>query len=139
MTVTQSTMMLRVASIVTLVVGLVAAFGAADATDGLWLWLFDLLDWPLDDNPAAFTNESFALNAVLGGLMVGWGTLMYLVVTRQFAAGNFELALPMMISVIAWFIVDSTGSLVAGLPGNVVLNTGFVAIFLPPLIVLHRA
>ncbi|MCP3938225.1 MAG: hypothetical protein GY708_22990 [Actinomycetia bacterium] len=139
MTVAQSTTWLRLASLLALAVGLVAAFASADATDGLWLWLFDLLEWPIDDNPGAFTDPSFALNAVLGGVMVGWATLMYFVTTRQFEKGNAELAAPMMVSILVWFVVDSTGSVVAGLPGNVILNTGFLAVFLPPLISLRRS
>jgi hypothetical protein len=39
--------------------------------------LLDLLDWPLDGSSSTFANESFILNAVLGGVMIGWGVLMY--------------------------------------------------------------
>lgn len=124
---------LRFATIATVFIGLVAAFASADATDGAWLWLFDLLDWPVDNNPASFEEESFALNAVLGGVMVGWGSLMYLIVQSQFAHGNNQLAKPMIISILAWCIVDSAGSLAAGLPGNIILNLSFLAIFIPPL------
>ena len=129
---------LRVASGLTIAIGLVAALASADATDGLWLWLFDLLEWPVDDNPAGFSDEAFALNAVAGGVMVGWATLMYLIVTRRFARGDYELVQPMIISVLAWFVVDSIGSVAADLVGNVVLNAGFLLIFLPPLVTLGR-
>ena len=63
---------------------------------------------------------------------------MFLIVTKQFAHHNYELALPMVFSVVIWFVVDSAASVVAGLYGNVVLNLSFVGIFLPPLLHLHR-
>lgn len=88
---------LRVVCGLTIAVGFVAALASADATNGLWLSLFDLLDWPVDDNPAGFSDEAFALNAVAGGVMVGWATLMYLIVTRRFAQGDYELVQPSMI------------------------------------------
>ena len=139
MTTHQYIVWLKIACVTTLVIGLVAAFAASEATDDLWLWLFDLLDYPVDDNPSGFTAESFALNAVTGGVLVGWATLMYLIAAREFATGKFRLAGPMIASIVAWFIVDSIGSLVAGLPGNVILNVLFLGIFLPPLLMLRRS
>lgn len=128
---------LKIVSGLTIAVGVVAAFGAADATDTVWVGLFDLLDWPVDGEPASFDERGYQLNAVLGGVMVGWGTLMFLIVTKQFARGDHRLARPMVWSVLAWFVVDSTGSLVAGLPGNLVLNLVFAVLFVPPLRRLH--
>ncbi len=130
---------LKVASGLAFVVGLVAAAASSPATAGLWLWLFDLLAWPVDGNPAGFDDAGLALNAVLGGVMAGWAALMYLVVAHMHDTGSHELGRPLLVSVVVWFVVDSTGSLVAGLPGNVVLNTGFLAMFVPPLVLLLRA
>ena len=45
---------------------------------------------------------------------------------------------PMTAGVITWFLVDSTASLAAGLPGNVVLNVSFLAFFAVPLVKLRR-
>lgn len=119
-------------------VGLMAAAGSSSATAGPWLWLFDLLAWPLDGSPAGFDPVTHAVNAVLGGVMVGWASLMYAVVARMSAAGDYTLSLPMLASVLVWFAIDSSGSVAAGLPGNVVLNTGFLLVFVPPLVVLWR-
>lgn len=69
--------------------------------------------------------------------MVGWAVLMLAIVTHQFGHGDYRLAIPMAWSVGAWFVVDSTGSIVAGLPGNVVLNVTFVALYVPPLLTLR--
>jgi len=128
----------KTACALTFVVGLVAAGGSTAAASEPWRLLFDILKWPLDGDPAGFQGDTPALNAVLGGVMVGWATLMYFVLAGPIARGDVELVRPLMISVGVWFVVDCTGSLLAGLPGNVVLNVGFLALFLPPLLALSR-
>ncbi len=70
--------------------------------------------------------------------MVGWGSLMYFLAAGPFRRGDTTLATPMLMAVLGWFVVDSTGSLLADIPGNVVLNVGFLCLFLPPLFALRR-
>lgn len=129
---------LRCAAIMTITVGLIAAAASRQGGAAPWLLLFDVLSWPLDGEPAHFTGETPAVNAVAGGVMVGWGTLMYLIAKGPLQQGDTTLASPMLIAVIAWFVVDSTGSVAAGLPGNVILNIGFLVLFLPPLTKLRH-
>ncbi|MBE9101287.1 hypothetical protein [Vacuolonema iberomarrocanum] len=45
----------------------------------------DLVQWPLDGDPATFSNETLLLNAMLGGVMVGWAALMYFVAAGPIA------------------------------------------------------
>lgn len=138
MTAQTSMIWLRVACVITVVTGLICAMASHQATAGVWLWLFDLLKWPLDGNPAFFADDTRAVNAVLGGTMVGWGVLMYLLVTPQRLQALSELPRLLLIGIAAWFVVDCIGSLLAGLPGNLVLNVGFLGLFVPPLLVLQR-
>lgn len=130
---------LRAACGLTVVVGAVSAAASHPATDGPWLLLFDLLRWPVDGDPAGFGRDARALSAVLGGVMVGWGALMLTLTLGPLAAEPRVLARTLVVGVVGWYVVDSTGSLVAGIPGNVVLNTVFLGLFAPPLVVLLRA
>lgn len=129
---------LQAACVLTAGIGLVAALGSHPLTQEPWRLLFDLLAWPLDGHPAAFGPETAAVNAVSGGVMVGWAVLMYAVVSGPIAQGDRRMVDAMLACVVAWFLVDSAGSLAAGLPGNVVLNVGSVLAFLPPLVLLRR-
>jgi hypothetical protein len=138
MSVQTSIIWLRVACGITIITGLICAMASYPATAGVWLWLFDLLKWPLDGNPAAFSDDTRAVNAVLGGTMVGWGVLMYLLVTPQRIHALPEVPRLLLIGLVAWFVVDCIGSILAGLPGNIVLNFGFLGLFVPPLLVLQR-
>jgi hypothetical protein len=108
------------------------------ATAGAWLFLFDVLSWPLNGNPAFFAADTRAVNAVLGGTMVGWGVLMFLLATPEQMTHNPALPRMMLVALGAWFVVDSVGSFMAELPGNVVLNVAFLALFVPPLVAIQR-
>lgn len=85
-----SAIWLQVACAIAVVTGLVSAAASFPATGGLWLFLFDLLKWPIDGNPSQFDLATRAVNAVLGGVMVGWGTLMFLLV-RNFLKKDYAL------------------------------------------------
>ena len=129
---------LRAAALITVATGLVAAAASSPSGERPWRLLLDLLAWPIDGEPERFDPVTSAVNAVTGGVMVGWGTLMYLIARGPFASGDTTLATPMLVSVLAWFVVDSTGSVAAGLPGNVALNVGFLLLLAPPLHLMRR-
>ncbi len=128
---------LQIACIITIGTGVICALASHPATEAAWLYLFDLLKWPLDGNPGAFDSNTRAVNAVLGGTMVGWGLLMLLLSKKQLLTTVPGLPRFMLIALFAWFIVDCTGSLLADIPGNVLLNIGFLGLFVPPLWVLR--
>ncbi len=127
----------QVACVITMVTGVICALASHPATEGVWLHMFDALKWPLDGDPAMFSADTRAVNAVLGGTMVGWGLLMYLLAPHI----TTMVGLPriLLMALVAWFVVDSTGSLLANMPGNVLLNSIFLGLFVPPLLVLQRA
>ncbi len=129
---------LKVACLVTIGFGVVAAAASTETLQGPWLFLFDLLHWPLDHNPAGFSGDTHFMNGVAGGLMAGWGLLMYYIVAGPFARGDYELTMPIIVSMALWFLLDSSGSISSGVPTNLVLNVGFVGLFLPPLLALRR-
>ncbi|MCB1315251.1 MAG: hypothetical protein KDK27_04810 [Leptospiraceae bacterium] len=125
---------LQSACVITILVGLMAAAASHPLGEAPWLLLFDLLAWPLDGHPAAFPFTARAINAVLGGVMVGWACMMLLLVSGPLQKGDASIRRMMLIGLIAWFVVDSAGSFAAGIPGNVVLNVIFLLLFLPPLL-----
>lgn len=126
----------QLACVITMVTGVICALASHPATEDVWLYLFDMLKWPLDGDPATFSADTRAVNAVLGGTMVGWGLLMYLLAHHI----TMIVGLPriLLMALVAWFVVDSTGSIMADLPGNLLLNSIFLGLFVPPLLVLQR-
>ena len=60
--------------------------------------------------------------------------MMFLLV-RNLLNNNFILLRKLiLIGIMSWFVIDSAGSFLAELPGNVVLNVSFLCLFLPPLL-----
>jgi hypothetical protein len=75
-------------------------------------------------------------HAVIGGVMVGWGFAL-LLVTRELLAKGSRLGWNLIaISLGAWFIPDTTYSLLSGYWQNAALNIVFLALFALPLWVI---
>jgi len=129
---------LKVACVLAISFGVLSVLASFEGGSALWLFLFDILTWPLDGLPTGFEPISYALNAVLGGVMCGWGILLFLLANGPIAEGDHRMANYMFISLDVWFVVDSIGSVVAGIHANVVLNLIFFVIFAIPLLALRK-
>lgn len=130
--------LLKTACVGTIATGLVSAAASHPAGEGLWSLLFDALRWPIDGGQGVFSSEARVLNAVCGGMLAGWGTLMYWLAGGPIARGDQGARRAFATSVLIWFTLDSAGSLAAGWPGNVALNCVFLLALLGPLAALPR-
>ena len=72
-------------------------------------------------------------HAVIGGVMVGWGTAMFYVTRSLFANGHPEGWYIIALSVSAWYVPDTAYSIISGFWQNAVLNTAFLVLFAIPL------
>jgi hypothetical protein len=114
-----------------LAVGLVGAFGlflmlAPEAGLALFGWVaFGRLP-PIEELPSVAHPYLMFMHGVLGAVMFGWAVLMGLTLGRHPVGG----ARLILLSVGAWFLVDTAWSLACGFPGNALLNLGFLLIFL---------
>lgn len=131
--------LLKAACVATIVTGLVSAAASHPAGEGLWVLVFDVLQWPVDGQQGTFSSEARVLNAVCGGVLAGWGALMYWLAAGPIAAGDQSARRAFLVSVLIWFATDSAGSLAAGWPGNVALNIVFLIAFVGPLAALSRS
>lgn len=125
---------LRLGSLFVLVTGLLPSLGACPITQEPWRLFFDVLSWPLDNNPAQFTDAERQLSAVLGGVLCGWAWLLYKLAHPS--VFNPTIRKLMIQSTWLWFVLDSAGSIVAGLPLNAISNLVFLVILLGPLFAL---
>ena len=129
---------LKTASLAVAGFGLVIAVASHPPGAGLMMFLADILIWPFDGNPAAPDQMTRLLSGIGGGVMAGWGEMLWMtaawVLPRQPETGRRII----MISIVAWFVVDSTASVVAGVPLNVAGNLLFLIAFLVPLRALSR-
>jgi hypothetical protein len=115
--------------------GLLPSLSVFQATEEPWRLFFDALTWPLDHQPATFTASDRQLSAVLGGVLCGWALLLYQLARPEIF--NESIRRQMLLSVVVWFVLDSGGSIFAGLPLNAVGNLGFLLLLLVPLTALR--
>lgn len=124
---------LKIATGVVIVSGVLCLSGAITATAGLARYLMDLVFWPVDGTPGAVMPQAQLLWAITGGVMVGWGVLMWQVITHVYT-DNPALGRSMILtSVGIWFVLDSSGSIAAGAPLNALFNVIFLALYAVPL------
>lgn len=98
---------------------------------------FSLLVYASPDRIDAFGQEPVRYislaHAVIGGVMVGWGAALFYV-TKTLLAGGSRIAWNLVaLSVVAWFVPDTSYSLLSGYWQNALLNTFFLALFALPL------
>ena len=94
--------------------GVVIAMAAYPPTAGIAQFLLDLVIWPVDGVQAISGPEMRLLSAVSGGVMVGWGILLWLVATRLYPKDPGLARTLILVSIGTWFLVDSLASIVAG-------------------------
>lgn len=77
--------------------------------------------------------------AILGGVIAGWGTLVWLVADRVYGHDPALAGSILLISASVWFVIDSTASVIAGAPFNAALNVLFAALVFGPILLARRA
>lgn len=129
---------LKAASAAVMGVGIVVALAAFPPTALVTNILSDLVFWPFDGRQAVDTPTARLLAAIGGGVMFGWGLLLWQIATQLMPKDPALGASLIRTSVLAWFVIDCTCSVLAGAYLNVVLNVGFLALFLLPLAQVKR-
>ena len=98
---------------------------------------FSLLVYASPERIDAFGQEAARYislaHAVLGGVMVGWGAALFYVTRSFFARGSKTAWNLIALSVGAWFLPDTSYSLLSGYWQNAALNTVFLFLFAVPL------
>ncbi|MEP2531009.1 excinuclease ABC subunit A [Shimia sp.] len=133
MTHQQSTRWLRIASLTCAAVGLAMAFALPLGAQSLMAWFLDLAFLPLDQAQAFSDPSAHLLGAISGGLLFGFGVMSYQITTHVYANDPAIGGRILRWGIISWFLVDCTGSVLAGAWFNVILNSGFLALFLIPI------
>lgn len=124
---------LKLASAVVIGFGILTALAALPWAAGPTVLLTDLILFPLDGGQSLSAPETRILVAILGGALAGWGVLLWQATTRVYAQHPVLGRSLILTSIGIWFSIDSTASVLAGAPFNVLLNVPFLAMFVLPL------
>ncbi len=124
---------LKFGSALTIFFGTLIAAATVPALSGPVQYLADFIFFPLDGLQSVAAQETRLINAISGGVMVGWGLMLWMLSTQLYPKEPALTRKIIMTSIIAWFIIDSSGSVLAGASLNVLGNTSFLLIFCLPL------
>ncbi len=123
---------LQIGAAITLGFGLLMAVAAIPALQGPTEIVLDLIFYPVDQGQTLDGASARLLTAITGGLMTGIGVMLWIVATelcpREPALGRRLI----LLGIGSWYVVDSSMSVAAGAPLNVLFNTGFLLIFVLP-------
>lgn len=128
-----TTAWLKTAVAIVIGFGIVIASAAYPPAAEATRFLTDLIFWPVDGAQSLASPEIRLLCAVTGGVMVGWGFLLWLLITRIYPRDPGLARTMILWSGGSWFVIDSAGSIIAGAPLNAVFNIGFLLLFVIPL------
>lgn len=113
--------------------GLLGVLAIVPALSGVTRFFIDLAFWPVDGAPGAPTPESNLLWAIVNGILIGWGVLLWQVTTKVYSTTPDVGRSMILTSIGIWFVIDSAGSIAAGAPVNALLNITFLLMFFIPL------
>ena len=95
--------------------------------------LADLLIWPLDGAQTGAASETRLMLAIGGGVMAGWGWMIRQLAGAPMARDPAGMRGLIRQSAVLWFVIASTGSVLAAAPLDAVANLGFLALFRFPM------
>lgn len=136
MTHAQAARLLRLVAVIFFPTALIFASGAFASADALSVLMLDLLDAPLDGATGELTREARWLSAIGGGVFASLCAMIYFVIAPLVERGDQTARRGYIISIVIWFIIDSGGSIAAGVPANAAFNILFLALFLGPVLAL---
>lgn len=124
---------LKTGSAITIGFGVIIAAAAVPALQAPTALLLDLVYLPLDGTPSPSGHDARLLSAISGGVLIGWGLMIWLLATTLYAKEPVVCRRIILTSIIAWFVVDSSMSIAAGAILNAFFNIGFLLVFALPV------
>jgi len=93
----------------------------------------DLLGWRLGQPSAYDTPDTRFLSALTGGFLLGWGVTIWRLSSWVYDAAPEGVRRTVLTGVLAWFCLDSAGSVASGNPSNAGFNVLVLLIAVGPL------
>ncbi len=96
--------------------------GTMEATLEPARFSMDLLSWPLDGSITYHSPDVRFLSALTGGFLLGWGVMIWCLSLWVYDLAPEGVRKSVLIGSLAWFILDSTGSITSGNALNAIFN-----------------
>jgi hypothetical protein len=96
-------------------------------------WSLDLLSLPLDGLQNYEAPTTRFLSALTGGFLFGWGVCIWFLQKWVFDKAPNEVRKAVLAGLLAWFFLDSAGSVASGNVSNAFINILVLLIVVGPL------
>lgn len=96
-------------------------------------WTMYLLSWPLDSSQNFQSPTTRFLSALTGGFLFGWGVCIWFLRKWVYDKAPEETRKAVLFGVLAWFFLDSLGSITSGNASNALFNVIVLLIAVGPL------
>ena len=124
---------LKVAAIVVGSFGPIFFLGSMAATLEPARLTLDILSWPIDGATTYNSPDTRFLSALTGGFLLGWGVMIWCLSIWVYDLAPEPVRKSVLTGVIAWFCLDSAGSIASGNPSNAMFNVAVLLIAVGPL------
>lgn len=124
---------LLITAIVVGAFGPIFSLATRAASDEPARWTLDLLAWPVDGRQVYADGAMRLLSALTGGFLFGWGAMILALRQWVYDLAPEPTRRAVLAGLLAWFALDSTGSIAAGVPSNAVINVLVLLLAVGPL------
>lgn len=124
---------LKITAIVIGSFGPICFLGTMDATSEPARLTLDLLSWPVDGRETYTNSDTKLLSALLGGFLLGWGVMIWRVSGSVYDAAPEDVRQAVVTGLLAWFLLDSAGSIAGGHASNALFNVAILLLAVGPM------
>ncbi len=96
--------------------------------------ILDLADWPLDSLDTPLDRNTQWLSAIGSGVLAAISIFLGGIVVPALKNADKSIIRTTILAMVVWYVVDSSGSVAAGVTSNVFFNTIYLVLVLVPLV-----
>ena len=96
-------------------------------------WTLDFLSWPIDNMQVYSEPTTRFLSALTGGFLFGWGIMIWCLSSWVYDKAPEFVRRSVLIGLLSWFVLDSTGSIASGNASNAFFNVIVLLLAVGPL------
>lgn len=124
---------LKVTAVVVGSFGPVFFLGSVESSAEPARFTLDLLSWPIDQQQDYSAPTTRFLSALTGGFLFGWGVMIWCLSGAIYDAAPEAVRRAVLTGVLAWFFLDSAGSVASGNAANVFFNLFVLLVAVGPM------
>lgn len=124
---------LKVSAVLVMLFGPIFFLGTMEATVEPIRFSADLLAWPIDGAQTYDHPDTRFVGALAGGFLLGWGALIWMLSGKPYDAAPEAIRRAVVTGFLAWFVLDSAGSITSGHGSNALFNIIVLILFVGPL------